>query len=119
MQWDLSAARAARRFLEEHWCDEHTAVSLEHAHLLVSELVTNAVQHGSPPVTVALDCDPETGATIRVHDGGDAGPRLTTAVPEDTSGRGVALVAAVSADWGVQRDPQGRAGKTVWCRLAP
>lgn len=121
---DLSSARLARRFLEQHWCHAHESAHLDQAHLLVTELVTNAVRHGEPPIEVEVNCTGPDGVVLSVSDGSPARPRQQDATLEGTGGRGVALVDVVSADWGVRphrADGDGAAAdafaKTVWCRL--
>ncbi|MDI3419769.1 ATP-binding protein [Streptomyces luteolus] len=83
--------------------------------LCVSELLTNVITHlgeGTPvtidvsPTRVAVsDPDPHTLPVPRQHQD-----------PGAESGRGLMLLAAVSARWGVTRRPDG---KTVWCELLP
>ena len=108
------APARARAFLAHATCTAHHAGVLASAQLLVSELVTNAVRHGAAPVTVQVECDTTAGVVVRVHDEGPAHPRLVRAGARDEGGRGLALVDAVSDDWGVE--PTGR-GKAVWFRL--
>ncbi|WP_375475782.1 SpoIIE family protein phosphatase [uncultured Jatrophihabitans sp.] len=83
------------------------------AELAVSELATNALKHGQPPVQVTVR---SAGAAIvlEVLDAGPGAPRMTTAQPDAPGGRGLLIVAAMSASWGVR--PAAR-GKTVWCRF--
>ncbi|WNM35462.1 ATP-binding protein [Streptomyces sp. Li-HN-5-11] len=50
---------------------------------------------------------------VSVTDANDALPTLCEASPEDESGRGLALVAALADDWGAEPRPGG-IGKTVW-----
>ena len=78
--------------------------------LLVSELVTNSVLHGGPPVVVAVDCT-EEALQVRVRDGSSELPEPRVASQADENGRGMALVATMSADWGVDPEPDG---KHVW-----
>lgn len=82
--------------------------------LLVSELVTNAIRHGAPPVH--LRAQHTDGHVTVIVD--DAGERVPVPV-EDTSwdasgGRGLHLVEALADGWGVA--PNGR-GKRVWFRV--
>lgn len=109
----LTAPAEARRFLTEAGCSEHATALLEPAVLLVSEMVTNAVRHGGPPLVVEVDCD-EVSLQVRVRDGGTALPVPRQAAPDDEGGRGLALVELLSDDWGVEPDADG---KTVWFRL--
>ena len=101
----------AREFLKQVSCKEHHSSLVDDALLLTSELVTNAVLHGGPPLVIAVDCDGER-LQIRVRDGSPAlmpEPRDAGAGEED--GRGLALVAAMSDSWGVDPVPDG---KYVW-----
>ncbi|MFJ2111457.1 MULTISPECIES: ATP-binding protein [unclassified Streptomyces] len=87
------------------------------AALLLSELVTNALRHGSPPgreIGVSLH---RADGTLRleVEDAGDFLPRPRTPGPDDECGRGLALVDALADDWGVA--PRRGPGKRVWVML--
>ncbi|MGX1758952.1 ATP-binding protein [Streptomyces lydicus] len=80
----------------------------------MSELVTNAVRHGSPAghlilVRVIVN---ETLLRIEVHDAGESRPRLQAPADDDASGRGLFLVDALADDWGVA--PREGLGKVVW-----
>jgi len=89
--------------------------SLDDAVLLVSELVTNAVRHGGGDdvrVTAAL-CP--GGLRVGVGDDGPGFPVRREADEDDTNGRGVAIVAALADQWGVDVHPDD--GKTVWFTL--
>lgn len=104
------APALARRFLRSATCAEHHASVLDDAVLLVSELVTNSVLHGGPPIVVAVDCD-GAALQVRVRDGSAELPSRRTATTTDENGRGLQLLAEMSSSWGV--DPEG-AGKHVW-----
>jgi anti-sigma regulatory factor (Ser/Thr protein kinase) len=88
------------------------------AELLVSELVTNAVQAsqrqeqapGVPVIWLWLASD---AASIAIHvwDGSEAMPERQVATTEQDSGRGLMLVEALSKEWGVHREA---GGKVVW-----
>jgi anti-sigma regulatory factor (Ser/Thr protein kinase) len=104
------APTQAREFLRAASCVSHHAEVLEDAVLLVSELVTNSVIHGGPPVIVAVDCDGDA-LQVRVRDGSPALPARRTAEQEAEGGRGLALVETLSSDWGVDPRPDG---KNVW-----
>jgi anti-sigma regulatory factor (Ser/Thr protein kinase) len=87
------------------------------AELLVSELVSNAVQHGSPTITLCVDVDPPC-IGISVQDEGDVIPSTNVTPPPPTrpSGRGLMIVDRLSKRWGVTpTDPPP--GKTVWFAL--
>ena len=104
------APALAREFLRGSTCVEHHSEVVDDAVLLVSELVTNSVLHGGPPVVVAVDCD-EATLQVRVRDGSSALPAPRDAASADENGRGLALVAEMSADWGVDTEEDG---KHVW-----
>jgi hypothetical protein len=59
---------------------------------------------------VAVDCNGDE-LQIRVRDGSPAMPAPRAAQQNDEGGRGLALVAEMSADWGVDPEPDG---KHVW-----
>jgi anti-sigma regulatory factor (Ser/Thr protein kinase) len=100
----------ARKFLRSASCATHHSEVLEDAVLLVSELVTNSVKHGGPPVVVAVDCDGDA-LQVRVRDGSPTMPTPRDARQTEENGRGLALVKTISSEWGV--DPEAD-GKHVW-----
>jgi anti-sigma regulatory factor (Ser/Thr protein kinase) len=105
------AAAAARRHAREV-CrprDELVAYDVE---LVVSELVTNALLHGAGRITLTLRAL-HHGIRVGVADRGPGEPRRVEATPGGCHGRGLLLVDAVAADWGVDRLSDG--GKEVWC----
>lgn len=81
--------------------------------LLTSELVTNAIRHGSAPVQVRAGVS-RRALRVEVHDRtpGEVTPRH--AGPEDIDGRGLQLVASLADRWGTRGS--GR-GKRVWFEL--
>jgi anti-sigma regulatory factor (Ser/Thr protein kinase) len=92
----------------------------EHAELvelLVSELVTNAIVHGDGPVDLCLSCA-SGDLWIEVRDEGIGLPVLCWATAEDMSGRGLALVDALTIScggtWGVTHSSSGQPGKNVY-----
>jgi anti-sigma regulatory factor (Ser/Thr protein kinase) len=87
------------------------------ARTITSELVSNAVRHGEPPVDVTVSVTSEHAALIEVADGrteGEVSARRPP--PEATSGRGLLLVNELAESWGVERRARG---KVVWARVAP
>ena len=81
--------------------------------LLVSEMVTNAVRHGSPPIDLEVLADDDT-ITLAVADASPVHPAPRDAAPDAENGRGMALVDLLTEDHGVRPDP---AGKTVWAAV--
>jgi len=108
------APALARAFLREASCGAHRAAVVDEAVLLVSEVVTNAVLHGGPPITVAVDCD-GGGLQVLVRDGSPRLLQRRQANEDDEGGRGLELVDLLSSEWGVQPEPPD--GKHVWFRL--
>lgn len=114
--WAPGAARSlVRRTIGEalRGTDERSAAAaVADAELAVSELVTNAIRHGGPPVRLRLKVqDRGPGAPrlrIEVQDGGSGSPRLHAVGAEAVSGRGLALVQAVSQEWGVRSAGTGK-----------
>jgi anti-sigma regulatory factor (Ser/Thr protein kinase) len=112
---DARAPALARTFLRAAACETHHARVVDDAELLVSELVTNAVLHGAPPITMRVECDGSNGLRVSVTDRSADPARVREADPADESGRGMRLVDVISDDWGVE--PRTGAGKDVWFRL--
>lgn len=85
----------------------------ESAALLISELVTNAIQHGrGTSVRFAISFD-ETTVRIEVDDGSPELPHICRKpAPDAESGRGMLLVAEIADAWGTSAD-----GKRTWCEL--
>lgn len=97
------------------------------AALVVSELVSNAVQAsrgmtdshfagqwspGTPPVRLWLSAD-EYRLVIQVWDGSDQPPVPQPVEPDADSGRGLLLVGSLSAEWGCYA-PEQASGKVIW-----
>jgi anti-sigma regulatory factor (Ser/Thr protein kinase) len=108
---DTAAPSLARRFVEDVSCNVHNASVLDEAKLLVSELVTNAVEHGAPPVTVKIECDGSEGLKVCVSDRSRDPLEPRNAGPLDEGGRGLTLVELISSEWGVEPSD---GGKEVW-----
>jgi anti-sigma regulatory factor (Ser/Thr protein kinase) len=85
---------------------------VENAMLVVSELVTNAVVHGLPPIELRMQVISGFAAG-RVTDRSPDLPIPAEADVEDEGGRGLAIVAATAVDWGSHLLPE-REGKAVW-----
>ena len=85
----------------------------EEALLLLSELTTNALLHGRPPVEVRLSRD-RRHLTLEVHDSAPTLPRRAHPGEDDEHGRGLLLVSLIAQRWGTRPTP---AGKAVWCVL--
>jgi PAS domain S-box-containing protein len=115
---DIPAAASAlsdgRRFAVTTLQEWHVPeLTIENATLIVSELLTNAIVHGFPPIRLRLRRTPEELA-IEVDDAGSAMPRKLQTTPDDLHGRGLAIVADLGDRWAAR--PNGH-GKTVWTTI--
>ncbi|SEB88099.1 SpoIIE family protein phosphatase [Streptomyces sp. KS_5] len=103
----------ARAVVREQLHDWGLARLTDHAELMVSELVTNAVRHShSRPVELRL----VRGDTLlcEVDDDDHDLPTLLSAGPLDDAGRGLRVVSMLAREWGTSRTS---GGKTVWFEL--
>jgi hypothetical protein len=93
--------------------------------LLMSELVTNAVQAGAPGASARSRSRPQAGIAVTLSLTGAslllevwaAHPDLVGSQQPDItaeSGRGLGVVAALASSWG-QRATDG--GRVIWCEL--
>lgn len=84
--------------------------------LLAGELLANAVIHGPAAGAIVVSTSRDASRVrVAVRDQSPELPRLTEASPTALGGRGVALVDALSSEWGV--DQHDGEGKTVWFTL--
>ncbi|MFJ5260182.1 ATP-binding protein [Streptomyces sp. NPDC088387] len=90
----------------------------DNAVIVTSELVTNAVTHSASDHVVCRLLHTADRLRIEVEDQNRSAERPTPrhADPDDQSGRGLLLVAAVSSDWGVGAVAH-RPGRIVWAEL--
>ena len=109
---DLTAAASARAVIEDVIRAWRVPVDADVAVLLTSELVTNAVTHGTKEtgefVLITVTCD---AAVLRVdvHDGSGDLPVLDIAPADAETGRGLLLVTSLSAEWGSYATADGKA----------
>lgn len=82
--------------------------------IVVSEMVTNAVRHGAPPVRLEVSADDDV-VLVSVADGSPWPPQVRPADETAEGGRGMTLVDRLSSDHGVLPQPPG---KTVWASLS-
>ncbi|MFI9630034.1 ATP-binding protein [Streptomyces sp. NPDC052042] len=80
--------------------------------LVVTELITNAIQHGKGQVGLRIKST-GTQTLIEVSDESPTPPRLRRATNDEVSGRGMLIVDALSKSWGVSNN-----GMTTWCTFA-
>lgn len=111
----ISLARSRALKVLEQW--EVCADVCDRALLVLSELATNAVRHGSANgcrYQVALTLH----TTLRIEVSDADSTRIPMPPPPgsfEENGRGLALVDLLAAKWGTELHPP--AGKTVWAEL--
>ena len=109
---DPSSVPDARRFVRQCLATHRHEISAdEDVTLVVSELATNAVRHAGTPFSVTLASQGGT-LLLTVQDASPALPGEARMTPHALGGRGLRLVEAHSAAWGVEREHAG--GKSVW-----
>lgn len=114
----VSAARTHVLTVLTEWGLPVDSEAADTVRLIVSELVTNAVQHTqgrSPDFTVGMALDQDERLRLGVTDSHPRWPRLLPAAVQDDHGRGMAIVRLLTAEQGglltVVPTPEG--GKTV------
>lgn len=109
----LESAAVAREFAAGVLRWTRWRGQVDTAMLLVSELVSNAVRHGSPPYALVITVgEDEVELSVEDADGSLPQPREPTALAED--GRGLMLVGALADRWGIR---PLLTGKAVWFTL--
>jgi anti-sigma regulatory factor (Ser/Thr protein kinase) len=111
---DATAPSRARQEIRALLRDWRLLSTLDPVLLAVSELVTNAVRYGRPPVRLTARTDGSC-LGIGVHDAG--GPLVRAPGEpglEDESGRGLAILAALGERTGTRQEEHG---KVVWVQF--
>ncbi len=115
---DTSAPSLARRFLRDTLRDWSVVDdTVDTAQLCVSELVTNAVIHAGTSSEITAELDDHV-LVVEVRDGGAEGTLDLSVDPDiaasTISGRGLALVDALTSSWEVE---QTQDGTIAWFEL--
>ncbi|MFF5184568.1 PAS domain S-box protein [Streptomyces sp. NPDC000345] len=114
---DLPAEPASvpegRAFLHKALTSWNCMSRADDALLLLSETLTNAVLHAHGPIGLHLHRT-VTDLTVEVSDRSPHLPQPRLATEEEESGRGLILVRALAAGWGVRPTDEG---KTTWFTL--
>ena len=85
----------------------------ENVALVVTELLSNAVEHGGGPVRLTVEAR-DGDVRVEVHDAVAAPPRPHAPDRWEVRGRGLQVVEALSTDWGWTDEPDG---KVVWANV--
>ncbi|PIB07935.1 protein phosphatase [Streptomyces sp. HG99] len=111
--WEIPADPAAVSKAREWTARQLTMWGLDDllfaTELIVSELVTNAIRYGRPPIDLRLIR--HDVLVCEVTDSSGTQPRLRRASTTDEGGRGLFLVARLGARWGCRH---GQNRKTIW-----
>jgi CheY-like chemotaxis protein len=105
---------SARHFVAHHGQAWGYDDVIDDALVVVSELVTNAILHARSECDLLLK-DADHILRIEVIDGGHGSPELQRPAAHAEHGRGLLLVSAMCAAWGVDTLSDGR--KMVWAEL--
>ena len=115
---ELSSVAPARRWARERF--EAAGLDPEVRDvlvLLVSEVVTNAVEHAAPPLLLRIETTPEV-TRVEVRDRARDLPILKDPEPFETGGRGIKFVNDLATRWGAE-PPDGPDGlKRVWFEVS-
>jgi anti-sigma regulatory factor (Ser/Thr protein kinase) len=111
---ELSAAGVARHGLRKRLADVPGQERTGQLMLVVSELVTNAVVHGSGAILLRLRVDDDRVYGEVIDEGGGFEQEVRKHGHDDVGGRGLQIVEALSSRWGIHE------GAThVWFELSP
>jgi CheY-like chemotaxis protein/anti-sigma regulatory factor (Ser/Thr protein kinase) len=111
---DVTSVRRAREFVAHQLEEWGLGKLLDDALLVTSELVTNAITHADSACHVRLSL---TRSTLRIDviDTGTGAPEPQPESETEEHGRGLRLVDALTAAWGLDVVPGE--GKLVWAEL--
>ncbi|MEU9288946.1 SpoIIE family protein phosphatase [Streptomyces sp. NPDC048275] len=113
VSWDLDSDPAVVPETRKRACECLADWGLEEevfvTELVVSELITNAIRYGRPPIKLRLIRD--RSLICEVSDTSATSPHLRRARVFDEGGRGLLLVAQLTERWGTRYTSTG---KTIW-----
>lgn len=112
---DLASVRDARQFVSERLAEWELNALRDDAFVVVSELAANAITHAGSDYRVRLALAPRV-LRIEVYDGGRGMPEPRHRSEAGEGGRGLMMVAALSASWGTEWTEDRQ--KVVWAELS-
>ncbi|MFK4226423.1 SpoIIE family protein phosphatase, partial [Streptomyces sp. NPDC019890] len=114
---DLTAAPSSvpegRAFISKVLTTWECAETIDDAGLLLSEVLTNAIQHAQGPIGLHLRRTVSELA-VEISDNSPHLPQPRLAADDEESGRGLILVDTLADSWGVRPTDEG---KTTWFTL--
>ena len=114
LQPDPRSVWQARRITSDILTGKVEGDTLHNALLVVTELVSNAVNHAGTTVSVGISVSGEGLVRVEVGDGRTWPPQPREAEPDAVGGRGLLLVGALTDRWGVETQSDG---KVVWAEI--
>ncbi|MGB9378217.1 MAG: ATP-binding protein [Mycobacteriales bacterium] len=112
---DLAPTRA-RHLARDVLATWQLAAQADTVGVVVTELISNAMQHGQPNDSLVLQMNFEDRCIrISVSDGSALRPIAQQVEADQTSGRGMHIVEQLTDRWGTDASPGG--GKRVWVEL--
>ncbi|MEW2490132.1 SpoIIE family protein phosphatase [Streptomyces sp. NPDC048411] len=117
-EWDVepdpSAVAGVRKDVSQWLIDRGLEEETFATELILSELVTNAIRYGVPPIRVRMLHD--RALICEVSDSSSTAPHLRYASTTDEGGRGLYLVAQFADRWGTRYTAEG---KVIWSEQTP
>lgn len=112
---DSAAVREARRVVIDLTGDAVREGDRDALLLATSEIVTNAVEHGAPPIELRVDRY-DSRIRVEVRDASPLRPRVRDdqPAPDEIRGRGMLIVERCTSRWGMDELAEGKA---VWFEL--
>ncbi len=97
----LTAAATARGLIAENFGTDLSESELDTAKLLITELVNNAVVHGSGEIRLQAELDADRFRATVMDEGDDLVPLAGTTEFDELSGWGLHIVNVVASKWGM------------------
>jgi anti-sigma regulatory factor (Ser/Thr protein kinase) len=107
---DPARIGAVRHAAERHLTEVGVDAQIDAIILMISELITNALRHGSPPATISVNTE---GRRVRVavSDHSPEVPHVLPMEPTRVGGNGMRIIDSLSNTWGYEPVD---GGKAVW-----
>jgi anti-sigma regulatory factor (Ser/Thr protein kinase) len=114
LEAEPTSVRAARHAVTVQLRSALDQDQLDRLVLCTSEIVTNAIEHGAPPIELRIARNSST-VRVEVVDTSPLMPRRSDPPPSSIRGRGLLIVERCADGWGVEELADGKA---VWFELA-
>ena len=113
LEAEPASVRAARRAVSDVVAGVVGGDELDRLLLCASETVTNAIEHGEPPIQLHIEVR-DGQVRVGVRDSSPLRPRLGDPSPSSVRGRGLLIVDRCAERWGIE---EAADGKTVWFEI--